>query len=185
MRLKHIFKEKDDVSFYDFILTCARDFSVNTAIRNQPEVTNEEIEEARIYLERANQMSLEDAEREASRIYDNIITRDTRYMKETTLLREKYVSMLEQVKDWEAPTPNHQGLKNYMISQLEESINFDSYDNNMFKPQKQSGAEYKASLVRGLEQTLGYLIKEHDKEVQRAREQTEWLHVLIMSLPKK
>lgn len=39
--------------------------------------------------------------------------------------RERYEAMLAQAEAWQAPSPDHEGLRKFMVSQLRESIEFD------------------------------------------------------------
>ncbi len=192
-----IIREKDDVSIRDFTLRCARTFCPFITMRDDPldakipeefvpsSYDSEAIEKARTQLEMANSMSLEEAEREASRVYDQRMTQHARSMEENEQLRSKYLDMLEQVKKWEVPTPDHQGLRDFMISQLEVSVKYDCSTKYMTKPQKQSGVEYKTSLVEQAERNITYHTEEHNKEVQCTRERTEWVQALRRSLPEK
>lgn len=73
-----------------------------------------------------------------------------------------------------------------MVSQLEESIEHDcggDYYNE--PPKKQTGEEYKASLLESAQRDVTYHQAEYRKEVNREKKRTEWVKALKGSLPKK
>jgi hypothetical protein len=89
--------------------------------------------------------------------------------------------MEREVMAWTPPTPDHQGLKKFMLEQLATTKDFDTYDGGP-KPTLKTPAEFKrAGLQKALENRV-YHMRENAKEVERARERTEWVRALRRSL---
>jgi hypothetical protein len=184
-------------SFRDFLLDCSRAFGALVTLRDEPNAPipeefllepyhKEKLTNARGELKRAESMSLEEAEQEAEREYKLSLREFNRGKKENTQTRKNYESILEQARTWQPPTKDHIGLRDFMVSQLEESIKFDCggsyYDE---PPQKKTGEEYKAGLIESSQRDVAYHGEEYKKEVQRAKERTDWVKALKGSLPKE
>lgn len=185
-------------SFNEFVLDCAKAIGYLVVMRDEPSDAPipdefkpssyhpEELANARKELRRAKSMTLEQAEREAERKYRSQITEFRKDKKENVQTRKNYESMLERVRNWQPPTRNHIGLRKFMASQLEESIKYDcgrDYYNE--PPKKQTGEEYKASLLESAQRNVAYHQAEYRKEVNREKKRTEWVKALRRSLSKK
>ena len=89
--------------------------------------------------------------------------------------------MLVQIRAWAAPTSDHDGLKKFMISQLEDSIEFDCTWQPE-EPKQLSGAEYKAEQLAEAQRDIDYHTKEHAGEIERINRCNEWVCTLRKSL---
>ncbi len=98
-------------------------------------------------------------------------------------MRFKYTQMLHKVRAWEPPTSDHSGLKNFMIEQLEESINFDVIGDR-YKPTILVFEEWKrVELDRALK-SINYHKAEFEKERQRTASRNNWISALRESVPQ-
>ena len=48
-------------------------------------------------------------------------------VEKSAAIKTRYDAMESQVLAWEPPTPDHQGLKNFMLNQIVDSRKFDAY----------------------------------------------------------
>lgn len=131
-------KLHDDIpqSFEEFVLNCARAFAGWTR-----ELSGEDFPDPpkQTYAQNA----LESYEAKLARLmalpYDEILAehevaywdsrrRDEEQREKTARMRARYQEMLDKVRAWEPPTQEHQGLKDFMIEQLESSIDHDCHD---------------------------------------------------------
>lgn len=125
-------------------------------------------------------MSLDEAEKLANREYIKSLEEGFKSATQDQGLVVKYAEMLSQIAKWQAPTKNHEELRNFMISQLEESVKFDCYLRD--PPKKMGGEEYKASLIESAQWDIHYHSKEHKKELKYTRQRNEWVKRLKASL---
>ncbi len=124
-----------------------------------------------------------EAERRAADEYESNMVAWT----ENKTLREgqrlRYESMLDQVKDWTPPTPDHQGLKDFMVQQLTESIRCDcNHDDERWMPKRKTAKTWRAERLKTVLDNIEYH-KQHDSEERtRAAERTAWVRSLRDSL---
>jgi hypothetical protein len=189
----NLYKGKD-VSFPEFVMRCARTFGALVTMRDEPidapipeefKPSNyhiEQLEKARQRLAEVESWDDAEAEAEAEKAYREALRYRQDTLSRNAAIRQRYENMLARVKEWAPPTPDHRELKNFMIQQLESSIDFDcKYDPG--EPQRLSGPEYKAQQIANAQRDIDYHTKEHAKEVERAKQRTDWIRALRGSLP--
>lgn len=193
-----IIHDRDDATFAEFVWTCARAFGAFIEQRddslNTPPVMKEtpasfydtNLHAAEASLRRFDAMS--DAELMAEQ--ESYITDARRNAEEgirkTEALRSRYESMLAAVEAWEPPTRDHQGLKDFMRQQLDDSIAFDCVDTYWrdqltIKPMDvaQYRRERRSALVRSVERARTSLAEERNRVARR----NEWKRALVESVP--
>lgn len=185
---------ENGISFEKFVLNCATAFDIRARdgdnrllpvepsdyYKRQAGETEQELavllamdEEA--YYQKARLAQEEDIEYQKERQQKN------------QQLRAKYESMLKKVKEWTVPTKEHESLKNFMISQIQESIKFDchEWEKSSEKPLTKARAkELKEDEIAMLRQQIEKYNMEYQEEVQRAKRQTAWIADLRDSLAK-
>ena len=184
--------EGKEVTFEEFVMKCARAFGALITMRDEPldaPIPEEfqpsdwhlkELEEARQRLAEIQSWDEEQAEQEAKKAYQEAVRRRNEVIARNIQIRQRYEKMLVQVQAWIPPTPDHRGLKNFMIDQLKKSIEFDcSYVPD--EPEQLSGAEYKQQQIAKVQRDIEYHTKEYEEEVKRVQE-NEWLRALRESL---
>lgn len=97
-------------------------------------------------------------------------------------IRGKYETMLEQVRAWEPPSTDHDGLKGFMIDQLRESIEFDCRPYEEPLPPLDGGV-WRSEQLENAYRSLGYHHKEHGKELERVEQRNRWVRQLRESVP--
>ena len=176
----------------DFVLICARamgacimqrdnDLHERHALRTPAPHYRQWAQEAQEEYERALSWTISEAQDMADKDYQKHVVawkeREAKRVEE----KERYEAMVAKVTAWEPPTPEHEGLKTFMLEQLTESIRFDcnySYP----KPFPQSGQEYKDAQLAGASESMARYDAMDAEEVERCRTQNEWIVALYESL---
>ena len=96
----------------------------------------------------------------------------------------QYRDMLRQVNIWTPPTTDHVELRDFMIQQIEDSIEHDGmgdyYDKNPIIVK--TGNQWLISQKASAEWDVNYHAEELGKEAERARDRTQWVGDLRNSL---
>lgn len=181
--------------FKEFALQCAHAFGALVALReermdspipefkpssyNSEALTNEQAELARVKA-----MSLGECASEAMSDYRKALDDHQKRVDKATAIRERLLAMRSRVFDWTPPTSEHQGLKDFMIQQLDETISFDGKAGTYYIEQarKIGGAEWRESRIAALTKSITYHAEEHKKEVERVNGQNRWVSELRRSL---
>ena len=127
---------QNDISFEEYALGCARAFGACIEQRGDSAGDAPKLREADTHYKKklpealaflGYLQSLDDAQQEefGNEERDKEIVRIRGKLDETQALKVKYEQMLDKVKGWEPPTPNHVKLKDFMFKQIVDSIVFD------------------------------------------------------------
>jgi len=177
-----------DVSFEDFVWTCARAFGALVTMRDEPtgapipeefkpsDYHVKGLKEAQARLADVEAWDYSRADAEARSNHRADVERYEKWVLENQRRRQDYGLMLIQVKDWTPPTPDHDGLKELMAEQLEKSIEFDCGDPH--RPTMLHGSTYHRQEADKARRDIEYHTEHHTKEVQRANERTQWVRAL-------
>jgi hypothetical protein len=103
---------------------------------------------------------------------------------------KRLTGILESVKAWQPPTSEHTGIKDFMIEQLQGTINQDAdttyYENGLNLIEKElqnlSPALLRAIMINKAEEDLSYHRKELAAELRRCNESNTWVEVFLTSL---
>jgi hypothetical protein len=99
--------------------------------------------------------------------------------------------MLAQVQDWQPPTPDHENLKSFMQSQIEESIRFDCGIARTevelgralaTQEQEIDAKQWRDDQLQEMLKSLSYHVTEYQKELGRCREANGWILALVESV---
>ncbi len=102
---------------------------------------------------------------------------------ERKIQRGRYEAMLLQVRAWTPPSPDHDGLKEFMIEQLQQSIDFDC--KGFGEPVIEGPSNWFARKKIEAERDVAYYTAERTKEIERAEGRTRWVRQLRESLVEK
>jgi hypothetical protein len=96
-----------------------------------------------------------------------------------------YTRVLDEVKVWAPPTPEHENFKEFMVGQITESIKFDcSYEENSEPPESMTPEEWHAESLKSAEWDISYHQKNWAEEVARNAERNAWVNALRDALPE-
>lgn len=184
----------DGISFEQFVWRCARAMGALVMMRDEPsdapiperfepsDYSAKKLVEAKAEWARVIAMSIPDANAcalvanaEANGSYEKC-------KQDRIELRNKYQAMLAAVVKWEAPTPEHEGFKAFMIEQLQQSIDWDCSDSYDNPPVALSGVEWRAAAVAKAARDVEYHTQANAEEIDRTEKRNEWLRALRESL---
>lgn len=182
--------------FEDFLLGCAKAFGACISLRDDPlsKEIPQEFKPSNHYrdyaistqaeIKQLKKMTLKEATKQGKKKYDS----DTNYIREANkkdkFLKDRYLEMLNKVKLWNPPTSDHTNLKEFMITQINQSIEFDCdiRRRKLFEVEFLCGEQWFNMKMKMLLESLDYNIKEWEKEKQRCKERTKWVKDLRDSL---
>ena len=188
---------KDDISFEDFVLRCARAFgscvhqidsnaSERPKLRTPNEYYKEKLKEAETLLETLNKMGgsnrIEYGKSEIQKDIDDF----RKNMNDVILLKTKYENMLNSINNWTPPTPEHIELKKFMIDQITQSIKFDCnvsyYIEKLDKLSKENPLDrYNMNLNRVISD-IKFFEDSCNEELSKVSEANKWILDLYSSL---
>lgn len=182
------------ITFKEYALRCARNFGALIMMREEPtgapipdefppsdyyvkaiEVANKEIS----MLKSATKEELDNlasAKFRADKEYYSKRLRDN------SELKTKYMAMLREAKAYVPPTDDHIEYANFLVSQIEESINWDCNISHMKRLIRMTGRAYQTERLEKLTRDVNYHTAENAKEVQRASARSIWVKELKKSL---
>lgn len=148
------------ITFKEYALLCARNFGATITMRDEPL----------------------DAEIPEFQPSDYYVKRISEIKKDINTL-ENYESMLSQVRLWQPPTPEHTNLKEFMISQIEKTIDSDyNFYENPNKVERKDYTIWLKGKLNELYKSITYHKLEHEKEVERTNNRNKWVKALRDSL---
>lgn len=177
----------------DFILNCARAFGALVSLRDSPRAPiPDELQPSTYHAEQAEaaQARLDDllttdageAEAEARRAHDAAMGRWRDGRAKTDRVLGRLTEMRAAIVEWTPPTPDHEGLKEFMLDQLDQTIRYDgTFDTPA--PEFVPGPERLAARIAAAEWDIEYHTAEQERENERVAERNAWLAALRASLP--
>lgn len=186
--------EDKEVTLRDFILRCARGMGALVMMRDDPldapirefepsDYHAKAIAATRARLDALADMRADEIERQAEGAHAKAFDLWRQRRDERLVLRDRYEAMLNEVKAWQPPTPDHEGLRKFMVEQLEESIRFDCSSKFDEPPVREPTGAWFTQQVQKAQHDLDYHVEENAKEVARTAERNAWVRALKESLP--
>jgi hypothetical protein len=187
--------EGKEVSGKKFLMDCARAFGACVMMRDEPmdaEIPEEfqpstyhkeQFKRAKEELKKYQSMTIEEAQKFVDEEYKSTVDYNKNAIKKSLELRNRYLNTLSEVMEWQPPTEDHNGLKEFAIKQLKESIDFDCstsyYDK---KVTKYTPEEWLNIKICGCLRDIEYHTKENEAEIKRVSERNKWIKDLRDSL---
>lgn len=177
--------------FPEFAMNCARAFGALVMLRDSPnaEIPDEfppstyhrdELAKAHVALAELQTMSDEAKAIAAQAEYIRACGYANDYAIRVAETNGRYQAMLDQVEQWNPPTEEHIGLKNFMIQQLTDSM--DSPTIWSGEPVEMTGDEWYERELERANRDVVYHAKNWDDEVRRCGERAAWVRALRESL---
>jgi hypothetical protein len=192
-----ILEEKNNPSFKDFAMRCARAFGALFDMRDYPldeEIPEEfkpdnyhieALEKAKASLIAVKNMTMEECFKKAIEEKEKRIESYRKGVEQERKLLSRYVAMRKQVKAWTPPTKDHTRLKEFMLEQLKVSWpSVEFAEEHLWKAESVviGTNKWKETEIKRLEEDIEYHTEENKKEIERAKERTEWVKQLRKSL---
>ena len=179
--------------FSDFAMNCARAFGALISMRDEPsnaKIPDEftvgtyhqtALEEAKTNLAAFEAMDADAIREEVDKRNAKAIESYQKELKSNADIRSRYEAMLSQAVAWNPPTPGHEELKNFMISQLQDSIKHDcGYTPEA--PKMVTPTEWLNNRRKELSDSVDYHTKNYQEDFRCAAERTAWVRELRNSL---
>lgn len=176
---------KKDVPFEKFVLNCARacigsmrDSSGPLPERfSPPTYYRDEIRKDQAKLAALKAMTAAEVEDAADRDYTKALQEREKYVAEVKERRERLMAMRTRVAAWLPPTRDHEGLRQFMIEQLDLTL---KHDGEVLgdPPEKTTAKEWKANRIAYLEDEIASNEESQRKAVRDAEHDTLWVERL-------
>lgn len=187
---------KDGIDFKTYAMNCARAFGACVDLRDSPgggeyipeafepsDYHLKEADKARCALAALESMTQDELERTATREWDDSETNRLEHLEEKRKQCQSYEDMLEKVKAWVPPTPDHAALRTFMWTQIEQSIEFDCRGDYYSIPTvRLTGKVWERERHAELMRNVQHHEREYAREVGRAAMRTAWVQALRASL---
>lgn len=179
--------------FQTFALRCARAFGALIELRDEPSDApipsklgrsdhhSKALREAAGRLQALKSMSAAGAQRAANEANKEAEAAHERRVAEKKMQRDRYEAMLAKVSAWTPPSADHVDLRDFMLQQLRESIDFDCGGRDE-APAPLSGPDWLAREIKSAEWSVAYHKREQRKEDERYSGRQEWIDKLRSSL---
>ncbi len=166
--------------FDEFVWDCARAFGAMITLRDtpmdgkQPEefvadpYYGQKLADAKRRYDELRDMTAAEIEAARDKAQQEVIDAAERMAEKDRETRERYETMLSKVEAWEPPTSEHVALRDFMLSQLKQSIDFDCHE--------------RPTVVKKLPPAMEWWEQELDKingEIQRYRREVERENALV------
>lgn len=183
----------EGISFKNFVLQCSRAFGALIEMRDEPmdasipdEFTpsnyhSEQIYKSKQRLSSLVNMSLSEAHKQCEADYLSQVEYYNKSISDKETLKMKYNEMLIKVHAWVAPTDEHDGLKDFMVKQITESIDWDCKVYGE-KPTPKNAEIWMFEQKKVALKDIKYHEVEYEKEVERCKNRSEWVRQLKNSL---
>lgn len=195
-----IYEGEENFTFKKFVMRCARNFGALVEMRGEPldaEIDFDKLFQPSDYYKKA----LERVEKEYQEFLDNPPTEEKlgeeydkkvnndfeKFLEQSKMkeaLQVRYAAMLEQVKAWEPPTKEHNNLKEFMISQLQESMDYDCVVYSPHTDDREEYIKYHMSPDPLLKE-IAYYKGRYEKEVELCNNRKQWVIKLMESLKEE
>lgn len=105
-------------------------------------------------------------------------------------VRAKLEKFLAQAIEFKAPTPEHEGLRKFMIEQLQSTIDFDGktdyHDEALAEIQMElkniDAKQIRCSMIDDANEDIAYHLKIHEEDLKSCAESNAWVETLLDSL---
>lgn len=185
---------KKGISFERFTLDCARAFGACVTMRDDSkdieipvfkltDYHTKKLTKLNKRLLQLKKMSQAQAKKESLEEYNKKIKYNQEMIIKTKDLKHKYELMLIKVKEWKPPTDNHKELKDFMIKQIVDSIEWDC-DISFYKKEVVlfSREDWLNREMGEILEDIKYHIKENEKEIERVYSRNLWIEQLRDSI---
>lgn len=190
--------DNKDISFADFAKECAQHIGYLASYRDDEELPvkievsmyhNKELSKAQDALKKFKAMSEENRRKMAVEEIENKVKQLEDAIQGGAELEERYLAMKEKVEAWELPTKAHESLKNLMITQLDQSIQFDCMQEWAHEQLEQvkstTPTQWAENHLKDLKKSVEYHQEQWEEDKRQAKNADQWLQAFYKSLPEE
>lgn len=183
-------------TFQEFAMTCARAFGALVNMRDEdmdapiPESFEPSnyylaaLKEANAELQRLSDMKKKDRLEFGKEAKELGIAQIKNSMAEAEKRDARYSAMQDQVSEWVPPTPEHEGMKKFMLEQLEISKDNmgDYYKNQLLLAEIADPFNFFYEALKGAMDAVKWRGESVQEEEEQCRKRAEWVRELRKSL---
>jgi len=186
---------KSGQTFPEFIMGCARAFGALIEMRDSPndapipdkfepsDYNAKRLIESREELAKFKAMSGEERAAFGETAKAEDVARKQGYLEKAIVENNRLEDMAAQVRAWTPPTKDHQGLKDFMLQQIDVSKNgVDYLEESLAEAQAKPASAYYVEAVSSAARGIKYHTEENAKEIERVNGRTEWVQQLRASI---
>lgn len=196
-----ILVDNEDATFEDYAKRCMRAFGATIHMRDKSLNIEWEPAEASNYhlrMVEKNKKKLEEirykSADEVAQMRENGLKESINYYNKYIKKRLEVLSRLNRIKkeaeEWTPPTAEHEKFKRFMISQINDTIDFDCdvdyLEKGIIEYETQlnelDGEEEKRKLIENYKNEIQYHQKEYEKEIERVNSKNKWVRDVLNSL---
>lgn len=185
----------------EFLLLCSRAFGVAVDVKEEPLTVptpmkfepetyhKEKLDKALKELNKIVDMTFEEVYEEMKIAFDSEKQKNLENARKSIRKNETYDRIRKEVKNWNPPTSEHVGIKDFALEQIDKSkvsqryINeYLEWENKEFDGSKKAVDEYIREKLRSCNWNIDYHSKSWDEEVRRAADKTKFMKEFILSL---
>jgi len=199
-RLTYKIYDGSDMSLRGFALKCVTQLGAGYHATNQGDKEMPLYEAPVIFVSDYHLTKLDEAKEEMlhwieveknpeelDRLYNEYLQKrisdNTEYNKGKAELRARYLTMISKVEAWNLPE-EYQSLKELMLKQLNESMDWDCHTIDLYKEESPTKEEFLKSHISGAARDIQYHTEEYEKEVKRIKEFNDYLKGLYEEINK-
>ena len=191
-------------TFEQFATQCTRAFGATIHMRDNPlgspyeprtpsEYYSNSLQSQREKLEETKTMTDEAIVQDFETLLKDSLEYHERELEKTKVNLGRLNSIMESAKSWVPPTEDHEGVRDYMIDQLEITIKADgdpSYHVNKIvqaKKELEEGIDpkvYREEKIKEIEDRISYYGAEVQKELERCKQSNDWMDKFLESIKK-
>lgn len=191
-------------TFEQFATQCSRAFGATIHMRDNPldspyeprtpsEYYVNSLQSQREKLEETKTMTDEAIVQDFENLLNDSLKYHERELEKTKVNLGRLNSIMESAKSWVPPTEDHEGVRDYMIDQLEITIKADgdpSYHVNKIvqaKKELEEGIDpkvYREEKIKEIEDRISYYGAEVQKELERCKQSNDWMDKFLESIKK-
>lgn len=181
----------------DFALLCARGMGACIMMRDDPwdapiperfepsDYSSKKLAEAQANLDELVALSRDECSKRAAADHEEGLAEFAKRVADRAAERKRYEDMIAQVEAWRTDA---EGIREFMLQQLRQSIDFDCspIDEDcpfIGKPKALTGEEWRNAQVKKATKDIAYHSQAHAEEVARTESRNRWLADLRASLP--
>lgn len=185
----------------EFLLLCSRAFGVAVDLRDEPlsvptpthfepnEYYKKRYEDAEKELNEFKALSLEQVRSKMRSEHEKRVKGAESNIARMEEINRKYAAVRRQVEAWTPPTDDHRGIKEFALNQIDECV----YPYNMIELYRDKATDlffddddsvlaYFEEHKKWLEQDVARAKDAYEKEVERARQRTQFMKLFVESL---
>jgi hypothetical protein len=186
-----IIEERDDVTFQEFAMRCAREMMPCISLREEPLDAHipAKLVPSAYYADRVSELEkkietllntdLDSAQQMLNRTHESAVEWTQKYNISVARKRAKLAAMREETAAWVPPTNDHENLKKFMLDQLDQEL---ALCGDLVAPEKPKLGTYLEQQLQDARERLESAKKDLAAEEERFAWNNRWIDDLRKNL---